>query len=65
MLLGSVDDPGHRLQHPDLSLDVADAVAAALAAYAFATGQFQSIGDDAWAEEGAIVLPRVAHSAAP
>jgi predicted nuclease with RNAse H fold len=63
LLLGSVDDPGRRLQQPDLLLDVADAVAAALAAYAFATGQFQSIGDDAWADEGAIIVPSVAQSA--
>jgi predicted nuclease with RNAse H fold len=63
LLLGSVDDPGWRLQQPDLSLDVADAVAAALAAYAFATGRFQSIGDNAWPDEGAIVLPCVAQSA--
>jgi predicted nuclease with RNAse H fold len=65
LLLGSVDDPGHRLLQPDLSLDVADAVAAALAAYAFATSRFHPIGDDAWPDEGAIVLPRVAQSAVP
>jgi predicted nuclease with RNAse H fold len=60
LLLGSVDDPGHRLRQPDLSFDAADAVAAALAAYAFVTGQFESIADDAWADEGAaIILPRV------
>jgi predicted nuclease with RNAse H fold len=63
LLLESIDDPGHRLQQPDLPLDVADAVAAALAAYASATGQFQSIGDDGWLDEGAIVLPCVARSA--
>jgi predicted nuclease with RNAse H fold len=63
LLLGGVDDPGRRLQQPDLSLDVADAVAAALAAYAFATNAFRSIGDDAWADEGAIVLPCVTQSA--
>ena len=57
LLLGSIDDPGRRLQAPDLSLDVVDAVAAALAAYAFATSAFQSIRDDAWPDEGAIVLP--------
>jgi predicted nuclease with RNAse H fold len=63
LLLGSIDDPGHRLQQPDLSLDMADAVAAALAAYAFAANQFQLIRDAGWLDEGAIVLPRVARSA--
>jgi len=57
LLLGRVDDPHEQLQQSDLPLDALDAIAAALSAWAYAIGQFQSIGDDAWADEGRIILP--------
>jgi predicted nuclease with RNAse H fold len=59
LLLGCVDDLSQQLQRPDQSLDALDAVAAALAAWAYAIGSFQSIEVDGWLDEGAIVLPHV------
>jgi predicted nuclease with RNAse H fold len=59
LLVGCVDDVGHRLQQPDLPVDALDAVAAALAAYAVATDQFHAVADDALSDEGEIILPRV------
>jgi predicted nuclease with RNAse H fold len=60
LLLGCVDDPDQQLQRPDLPLDALDAVAAALAAWAYATNWFQPIKDDGWLDEGAIILPQLA-----
>lgn len=62
LLLGYVDDSDQQLQRPDLSLDALDAVAAALAAWAYATDWFQPIRDDGWLDEGAIILPQIAPS---
>lgn len=63
LLRGCVDDPGQQLQHPDLPLDALDAVAAALSAWAYATDRFNPVRDDAWPDEGAIILPCIAQSA--
>lgn len=60
LLLGRVDDSDQQLQRPDLPLDALDAVAAALAAWAYATDWFQPIRDDGWLDEGAIILPQIA-----
>jgi len=62
LLLGCVDDPGQQLQQPDLPLDALDAVAAALAAWAYATDWFHPVEDDGWLDEGAIILPQVARA---
>jgi predicted nuclease with RNAse H fold len=60
LLLGCVDDPGQQLRQPDLPLDALDAVAAALAAWAYSTNSFHPVEDDGWLDEGAIILPQVA-----
>jgi predicted nuclease with RNAse H fold len=60
LLLGCVDDPGQQLRRPDLPLDALDAVAAALAAWAYVTDWFHPVKDDGWLDEGAIILPGAA-----
>jgi predicted nuclease with RNAse H fold len=60
LLLGCVDDSDQQLQRSDLPLDALDAVAAALAAWAYATNWFESIKEDGWSDEGTIVLPQIA-----
>lgn len=62
LLLGAVDDPDKQLQQPELPLDALDAVAAALAAWAYAIDSFQAVRDDARTDEGAIILPGSAPS---
>jgi predicted nuclease with RNAse H fold len=62
LLLGCVDDPGQQLQRPDLPLDALDAVAAALAAWAYATDWFHPVEDDGWLDEGTLILPQVARA---
>jgi predicted nuclease with RNAse H fold len=60
LLRDCVDDPGQQLQRPDLPLDALDAVAAALAAWAYAIDRFHPVKDEAWLDEGTIVLPQSA-----
>ncbi len=57
LVLRRVDDPGQQLQQQGLPLDVLDAVAAALAAWAEATGRSHRVEVDGWPDEGSIVLP--------
>ncbi len=65
LLLGRLDDPGEQLTQPDVSLDVLDGVAAALAAWAYGTGRADQVEDRGWLDEGMIILPQITSASRP